>query len=139
MVSTESTSADESVDSAAATARRGRRRSSPPQLGQAASIADVHAGQNVHSQLHTNASPSGVNAPPQRSQAVLISNAIVVRPSSEGSQRLSTPVSLPIAVRIAAAKRWAAVGWRSRKSEGSSISSSISRKRPSTSQPSTRA
>jgi hypothetical protein len=47
--------------------RRGRRTSSPEQLGHVARSASVHAGQNVHSKLQMNASPSGWSGAPQRS------------------------------------------------------------------------
>lgn len=56
---------------------RGRRTSSPPQLGQTAFIASVHARQKVHSKVQMNASPCGSSFRPHFSQAVFICNAIV--------------------------------------------------------------
>jgi hypothetical protein len=56
--------------------RRGRRTSSPPQLGQIDSIAAVQAKQNVHSKLQTQASPSGASAAAHFSQLVFIFRAM---------------------------------------------------------------
>jgi hypothetical protein len=57
--------------------RRGRRTSSPPQLGQTDPIASVHDRQNVHSKLQTHASPSGASAVWHFSQLVFIFSAMV--------------------------------------------------------------
>ena len=55
-------------------ALRGRRTSSPPQLGQTARIDAAQSGQKVHSWLQMYASPSAASAASQRSHTDLISS-----------------------------------------------------------------
>jgi hypothetical protein len=66
----------EAHSSARFDAGRGRRTSSPAQLGQIAAMACVQVGQNVHSYVQMYASSVGASAAPQRSQTRLISNGI---------------------------------------------------------------
>lgn len=70
-------------------ARRGLPTNSPPQFGHTLAISSAQVEQNVHSYEQILASLSQVNAVPQRSQSVRISNAI-------GKQYLAQPARLTL-------------------------------------------